>query len=225
MAEGDVGTFSRRLADLKEEGSLVLVVGNDARSRSSVSRHLLGHRGEKRIPIFVLLGRGRSVIEDRLREADPVDENQIIEYGFHRSASISSQEPSAPTDRRLESLDNLLDEIVVAVETVANQHDDPLAPGELRICVDSMTLIIDGFEREAVEEYLADFRNVVTTHAGMAHLLLPLTTVPERYDWLESKFDAVIETRTVDGVPHERWRIADAGQITEWFPVEDGSAG
>lgn len=218
MARGEVETFARRLDELKEAGSTLLIVGADAAARSDVSEQLLGSPRAERRPVFVLLGRDRSVVDDRIGD-DGIDPSQVIEYGFSRSMAQSEAE-TPPSRPRMDSLRALGSEIVEAIETVEAGADEPLEPGELRVCIDSLTAAVDGFDRGAVETFLDEVRTAVTARGGMAHAVLPLSAVPDRYDWLEDAFDAVVEARSVDGTSLERWRLADEGLRTAWFPVE-----
>lgn len=219
MARGDPGAFSRRLAELKEAGSMLLVMGEDARTRSAVSVQLLGDQDAGRRPVFVLLGRDRSVIDERLHGI-AIDESRVIERGFPRSAAAPSGVRSPETPPPLETLDELSVELDTAVESAQGGADGSLPPGELRICLEALTAVVDGFERAAVERFLDDLRAAVTGHSGMAHAVLPLPAVPDRYGWLPDEFDAVVETRTVGGSAQERWRLSDGDLLTEWFPVD-----
>lgn len=219
MARGDRGTFSRRLAELKEAGSMLLVMGEDARARTAVSAQLLGERDAGRRPVFVLLGRDRSVVDDRLPGA-AVDASQVVERGFPRSVAAKGNAPRRKPSAPIERLDALSEALDTAVASAANGGTGSLAPGELRVCLDSLTAAVDGFDRPAVEAFLDDLRATVTGHAGMGHAVLPLAAVPDRYGWLPDAFDAVVETRTVEGDPQERWRLAGGELVTEWFPVD-----
>lgn len=223
MARGEVETFARRLDELKEAGSTLLIVGADAAARSDVSEQLLGSPRAERRPVFVLLGRDRSVAEDRIGD-DWLDPSQVIEYGFSRSMAPSDG-ATPPSRPRVDSLRALGSEIVEAIEAVEARADAPLKPGELRVCIDSLTAAVDGFDRAAVETFLDEVRTAVTVRGGMAHAVLPLSAVPDRYDWLEDAFDAVVEARSVDGISMERWRLSDEDLRTEWFPVETVDVG
>lgn len=223
MARGEVETFARRLDELKVAGSTLLVVGADAAARSAVSEQLLGSLRAERRPVFVLLGLDRSVVDDRVGD-DGLDPSQVIEYGFSRSMAQSHGE-TPPSRPRVDSLGALGSEIVRAIEAVEARSDAPLEPGELRVCIDTLTAAVDGFDRAAVETFLDEVRTAVTARGGMAHAVLPLSTVPDRYDWLEDAFDAVVEARSVDGTTLERWRLSDDDLRTEWIPVETVDVG
>lgn len=221
MVRGDARAFTRRLDELKEAGSVLLVTGENASARSAVSAQLLGDHGSKRYPVFALLGRDRSVVADRFQAATSVGDEQIIEYEFNRSAARSTGGSADQPARRLESLTTLLEEVTAAVEAVVTRTDEPLSPGELRVCVDSMTPAVDGFERQAVESFVADLRTTVRGYGGLAHVLLPLTGRFHGYDWIEEAFDGVVEARTVGGLSQERWRLPSDGLVTDWFAVDE----
>lgn len=224
MARGKVGAFSRRLEELKEAGSLLLVVGDDPRARSAVSEQLLGSPRAERLPVFVLLGRDRAMADERVGDAD-LDPSQVIEYAFSRSVAQSGGETTASSRRQLTSLGALADDIDDTIEAVAARTEAPLAAGQLRVCIDSLTGAVDGFERAAVEGFLDEVRDAVTDRRGMAHAVLPLPAVPDRYSWLAGEFDAVVEARSVEGDAQERWRLADGDLLTEWFPVDAAEVG
>lgn len=223
MMDGDPSTFSRRLAELGEAGSTLLVVGGDAGPRDAVSSQLLGQPSRSRVPLFVLLGRDRSVVVDRSQRAGSIDDAQVIEFGFDRSASSRQPGTSTQGGRPLASLQTLREEITTAVEQLSSEPDEPFSPGELRVCLDSLSAIVDGFDRPSVEAFLGDLRTVVTDRNGIGHAILPVPSVPGRYDWLKASFDVVVETRSFDGVAMERWRLTDDGLATDWFQVDQVS--
>lgn len=224
MAEGDAAAFSERLAALKGTGATVLVAGEDATATAAVSSQLLGDGAAGREPVFALLGRDRSVVRERLGR--PLDGSRIVEYGFSRSASSrGAGTTDAASARPLRSLDDLLGGITDALAVVEAEREDPLAAGELRVCLDSMSPVVDRFDRRRVEGFLSDFRAAVVDRSGIGHAVIPARPASDRYGWLAGCFDVVVGARSVDGVPRERWELPDTGHRTEWFPVADADVG
>lgn len=219
MARGDPERFARRLAALKKEGSLLLVQSENAGAREAVSTQLLGDPELGRTPVFALFGHDRSVVQSRFD--GPADRPQIIEHEFFRSAAQADRGPGAASAGRLESLEQLTRELHAAVGDIVQRREDGLGPGELRICLDSLTPVIDGFDHETVEGFLEDLRSLMTEHGGMAHAVLPRRPLPEDYGWLERSFDAMVDARARSGVAEERWRLTTDDLTTEWFAVED----
>lgn len=225
MHRGDPDAFARRLERLKAAGSTQLVLGMDARARSAVSAQLIGAPAAGRRALFVLLGRDRAVVENRLPEGLSADDTRIVEYDFYRSAARSTEARDHSTARRLDDLEAVFDEVRQAMAAVSSETDDQLAPGELRVCVDSLAPIVDGFDRPAVVGFLENLGSEVRSHRGMAHAVLPVPELSDGFDWLGSAFDAIVEARRVEGNVQERWLIPDDGLTTEWFSAHEVAAG
>lgn len=220
MVKGDAAGFAQRLAELKKHGSLVLVRAADTAAETAVSTQLLGDID--RVPVFVLLGADRSVIDERISRPETIAESHIVQQAvFYRSATESTAGERGSTPQRLTRLPGLLDEITQTIETVADQQAEALGPGDLRVCLHPMTPIVDGFTRDQIEGFLSEFQQVLTSYAGMGHASMSLTTVPDQYDWLDTAFDAIVEAQSIGGVPQERWRLPGSGHVTEWFPVDE----
>lgn len=219
---GDEAGFKQRLSQLKQAGASIFVTSSDVSALNTVSRQLLGNQRKDREPLFVLLGRDRAVIDDRVGEAIDVDDVPLIEYGFYRStASTNRARSDVKSSDQLTSGDQLLTEIIEAINNIENRRENPLIQGELRICLDSVSLVIDEIGREQTEDFFSALRDVVIERAGIAHSILPMYPVPKQFDWISDCFDAIVEIRSIDGVPHERWRLDEPNYHTDWIRVRD----
>lgn len=222
MVRGDATAFARRLGELKETGGLLLVTGLDEGSQSTVSKRLLGDPGARR-HVFVLQGRERSILDERLPDSADLDESQIVERtdALYRSAASEIGSAAPITEPTPEDLDGLLAEIESAVAGVIDRAGGSVTPGELRICLDSLDPIVDGHARTDADRFLADLKNIATNERAMVHAVLPHPGVPESHGWLHDTFDAVVETRWSDGEAMERWRLPADDLQTAWFPSRD----
>jgi hypothetical protein len=81
--------------------------------------------------------------------------------------------------------------------------------------------IIDAFEQGKIEDFLTDFRSIITDRAGMGHAILPMEDGSDHDDWLEAMFDVIVEVRSHDGIRQERWRLPDSNHCTTWFDIDE----
>lgn len=220
MEEGDFSAFSQRLAEFKHEGSIILVKGTEKSARLAVMNQLLGEKD--RTPIFVLLDADRSIVTNRLGNSDERDQAPIIEYNdFYRSATDTAYDSTGAYKPELQNPTDLIEELSITIDSMITQREISLGPSNLRVSLNPMSPIVDRFSRNQIEEFLDDFRTLMRNHAGMAHASIALPREQDQYRWLDEAFDIVVETQSIDGVPHERWRLPDTGHITEWFVLDD----
>lgn len=216
LVEGDPPSFSDHLEALKTNGSVLLVTGNPSRALTAVSAQLLGDPEKDRVPGFVLLDQDRTIVRERLGYG--VDDSQVIQFGFPRSTTAQSGTASFPAGATEPSA--LLDVIEGLISSLEAGHDRAWGRGELRVCLDSLAPILDAYDRGQTEQFVAGFRDLVVARAAMAHCVLSVDPLPAGFEWLPPLFDVVIETREIAGVVQQRWRLTDAGLLTDWFGVE-----
>lgn len=219
MIRGDPDAFFRHLEKLKEEGSLILAMGNAPAALNRISSQLLSDQSKGRVPMFILLSQDRSVIEDRL--GNDVDDTQVLQYGFRRSTADRAHASDTYPAKKLVSSTSIYNDVKTAIEGIEDRRSGPWESGELRVCLDSLIPILDQYERDQIETFLTDFRELVIDRSGMGHCLFPIEPLPSRFEWLPSFFDIVIDARSVEGTPQQRWRLVGADQVTDWFPVDE----
>ncbi|MEF8875353.1 MAG: hypothetical protein V5A60_01425 [Haloarculaceae archaeon] len=220
---GGAASFAKALASLKRRGSNLLLVGPAYESAHlPASRRLMGDADSPRERLLVLTDR-EVAREARLPDgADPV---RTVEHrSLTRSAAsrpAPSPSPYAPSGPDGEPHDPLValgnevaDEIGAADERVGG-----LAPSQLRVCLDSLSPVVEEHDHQRVVAFLHAMTSDVARVNGMAHYHLPVPADAEIVGLLEPLFDAVIELRAGADGPQQRWKLTDGRGSTDWLPV------
>jgi hypothetical protein len=116
---------------------------------------------------------------------------------------------------RLAELGDAIEAEIDAIEA----ESDGLAPAELRVCLDSLTPLLDAHDREAIIRFLDRATTRVKRAHGMCHVHLPAPRDWEAVTALEEPFDAIVELRVEQGRIQQRWQLRDADVTSEWFGV------
>lgn len=199
-------TFVRALDSLKDGGSTVLVVGEDARgAHEGVCRRLLGDEHRSRYRVFVSI------------EADsrPHVESVVAVEGSVRSIDYADLEAESSE----EPLSALSLELIEAIDDIDDEADG-LEPGELRVCVDSVRPLLGTHSTEQVFRALHAITARIKGANGIGHVHLPVEPDHEGVSVLDPLFDATVEVRT-KGTDHQhRWRLRDEDASSGWLPVD-----
>lgn len=223
-------TFAHALGTLKQKGSNILLVGSGASgAHGATCLRLLGDTNDherSRYRLFVLTeqqccshehGKTRGDVYGRDEKADENETTRII------TRSVTGQkrtEERSPTESVVgtELLSPLGSEIIETVndfDEVANG----LEPSELRVCVDSLVPLLTEHNSENVFRLLHVLTLRIRQANGMGHFHLPVDADHDAVNLLEPLFDAVVEVRTHDGVPEQRWHLRDQRTTSDWIQL------
>ena len=215
--------FADALANLKQDGAAILVVGEVPETVSRIAQTRLF--GEDTTP-----PRRRIVISTTASSTPPMsgtstsDANQWVHLSYaieqQRTATsaISPESSTQPViDREYESLTDLGSAIVDAI-TDFEEQSDGLAPAQLRLGFDSIEPLVDTNE-EALFRFLHLLIARVKSVQGMAHVPLLWPVDSRVVQTFTPLFDALIELRVVDGIPHQRWVFPSSGLTSSWLSL------
>lgn len=213
---GSDATFAQALAALKRRGCNVLLAGGDG--HVAACRRLLGDDGpERRHRLFVFTERGASV-DERVSDADApvhVVENAGMTRGG-AAAADAGDFPPGPAPRTTSVQPGDLAALGNAVGAAIDGFDDP-DPAQLRVCVDSLRPLLDRHDRAEVFRLVHGLTNDVRRADAMGHFHLPAPYDDDRVDLLAPLFDAVVEVRTTEGGPEQRWHMTAPDVDTGWL--------
>lgn len=214
--------FATALSRLKQRGSALLVVGNVAPEVHQLAcRHFMGDSSMCRQRLFITTdGSGtdvRSAITDRSQHED-----HVIDYVTQcRSASEHSASSSSTVSfTTATSSTSLVSEIISTIQSV-ERDAEPLAPGEFRACLDSLSTFIEPNERD-VPLRIVRYTSIATRRRdGMVHIHLPVAWGTELASLFEPLVDAVVELRVTDGTPQQRWHLTDSAMVSDWTDLNE----
>ncbi len=228
--ESNEERFSNGLSQLKRQGASVLVVGSvRPAQRRNLCRRLLGQAtAESRRRVLVSTTGTRHDASELLEGISGSQAtNTLIRYatqarGAAVSAGDSNTAPIAPsTDDSPVTTTTLAElgiEISKAIETF-DAESNGLAPAELRVGVESLLPLLEEYGTEQVFKFLHLTNGRAKTVDGMIHYHLSMDSDSYTTSVLAPLFDIIIELREQNGVPQERWSIADGELHSGWVSV------
>lgn len=230
--DGQASTFSKELAELKNEGASLLVVGDvAARVHAFVGRELLGGTDEERRRVLAFSDPGVSPIESWLPTGASrhPDHLQVVVNGHTRSAAADRSQSGdwAPVhDDNLalvsdDGIDTFGIAIADAIDRVASLTST-LDPGELRFGFNSLGPLLERSGVKTVATFTHLLGHEVRTASGRAFFHLPRPFDDETVAKLRPYFDIVIELGH-DESPRQRWHVV-GGSTSDWFPVDPDAA-
>lgn len=214
--------FATALSRLKQRGSAILVVGNVAPEVHHLAcRHFMGDPSMCRQRLFVTTdGSGtdvRSAIGDRSPHKD-----HVIDYMTNcRSTSGDlANDSMMMSHTTAKSPTGLVSEVISSIHSI-ERDVEPLAAGELRVCVDSLSTIIESNERD-VPLRIVRYTTIATRRRnGMVHIHLPVARDTELAALFEPLVDTVVELRVADGTPQQRWYLTDSAIMSDWTDLNE----
>lgn len=222
------------LRRLKREGSSLLVVGPpNGDLRRAASRRLLGDASAgPRRRAYVLTGEHRvdpavsnGLTNDRtvrVVEHTPLTRSTATTPASESTATAGTTAPSTAASgasRRTvaagspSQLSWAVGEEINELERLA----DGFSPGELRICLDSLSTLVEAHGADEADRFLRMLRRRVRSVGGMAHSHLYAPLDDPLVTRLSPAFDAIIELRAVDAGFEQRWRLLDRNLDSGWL--------
>lgn len=215
--------FAERLAELKRQGSAVLVTGSDAtEGHVELCRGLLGDDSVEPRRRVVVVSDGMASLETRLpTERGAVPDTTVISAAATRSAAAN--DAAAPrgvdvVDVEGESMGDIGGAIAEAVERVQRRHA-PLEPGELRLGVDSLAPLLDAHGEREVFAFLVVATRYLRANRALGHVHLPVERDAYVSRLLAPLFDVVVEVRTRNGTAQQRWHLDDGAVTSRWLSL------
>lgn len=214
--------FATALSRLKQRGSALLVVGNVAPEVHQLAcRHFMGDPSMCRQRLFITTDGSstdvRSAIADRSQHEDHVIDyvtkcRSISEHSTSNSSTVSHTTATSST--------TLVSEIISNIQSI--EYDaEPLAPGELRVCIDSLSTFIEPNKRD-VPLRIVRYTTIATRRRnGMVHVHLPVAWNTELVSLFEPLVDAVVELQVADGTPQQRWHLTDSEMTSDWTDLTE----
>lgn len=209
--------FTRALAELKRRGSGLLVVGTEPPMQRACERFLGDATATPRRRVFVRTDNGCHRVH---AETDGSDAKVIKQAADTRSTAAASNvnNRANTTVLRTQNLAPLGIEISGAIDEFERECG-PLAPGELRVCFDSLTPIIEEHDPESVFRFLHVLIGRIKTVNGMGHFHLPAEMDSTIVRTLLPVFDAAVEVRMSGGDAEQRWHLVERDVTTEWLSL------
>jgi hypothetical protein len=227
MGASETALFAQALSALKRRGSSVLVVGKGRDcSQLDACRRLLGDvTAGPRHRILVSTAEGIDIDRRLPAEGPRSGSITLVDRAIktrsaaagdttHSTSSIGSVSTKLVEDDGLGSLGEATTEAIAAVEA-----EGPLAPAELRVCLDSLTPLLEEHDEHDVFEFLQALGEEIRGVNAMGHVHFPVEYESDRVGALAPTFDAVVELRVEDDRSEQRWHLQDEGITTDWLAV------
>lgn len=229
--------FAAALSRLKQRGSALLVVGNVTQEVHQLAcRQLMGDLSMHRQRLFVTTDGSSTGVRSAIA-GETKHRNHVIEYSMNcRSAAESGVQNEVPMDTGIDaeldaeaasytsagSPSDLAAAIVHNIQYIEREAE-PLAQGELRVCIDSLSPLIESNRRE-IPLRLVRYTAIVTQRRqGIVHAHLPVSPDTELTYLFEPLVDAVVELRIADGSPQQRWHLIDDRMTSDWTELNERS--
>jgi hypothetical protein len=214
--------FVSRLADLKERGGAVLVVGGGSREvHATACRRLMGDESAGVRHRLLVFTNGTFAVDPRIPQgAERLGDTTVITAAATRSAVAKGVASSDLNVVELDgaSLAELGGSIVDAVGRIEDRHG-PLEPTQLRIGIDSLSALLDAHGERAVFQFLVVATRYVRSVDGLGHFHLPVDREAYVARLLAPLFDAVVEVRVRSGRSEQRWHLDDGAVTSQWLSI------
>lgn len=209
-------TFAQTLAELKREGSNILLVGDvEPAGRGPSCRRLLGDgTADERYRLFVLTAdAGHEVSNETI--ADEAAERSVVLLHTGDGTDSVPAGASVSTTTMLGMLGTKVVETINGFEADAGGLD----PAALRVCVDSVDELLTGRREENVFRLLHVLTTRVRRANGMGHYHFPVERDHDAVRLFEPLFDAVVEVRNGGDDVEHRWHLRGGDAESDWVTI------
>lgn len=216
--EGRGDEFGEALAELRESGSALLVVGAvPDRLHGRTCDELLGAGTDERLFVRVGAGPGSTV--------EPAATDQVLELdAAARGAAATGASASGPGDAVSESRNGAIG-VGPTLAAAGDAFEAELAALDTaagkgpRVCVDSVLPLVETAGEEQAFRFLHLVTSRVRRLGGTCHLHLPLAADSETARTFAALVDATVELRLTGDRPEQRWHIHGAGVRSDWLSL------
>ncbi|MFC7229618.1 hypothetical protein N0B31_19625 [Salinirubellus salinus] len=115
-----------------------------------------------------------------------------------------------------------LSELGEATAAAVDRAAADTAPGELRVCIDSLGPLVEATSERSVFRFCHQLNATVRAAEGLGHVHLPVAREAERAAILGALFDVTVELDLFGGKPRQRWFLHEAGIVSDWLPIGVG---
>lgn len=217
--DGTVDRLRAGLRELRESGSMLLVVGE---APTTAMQHVCEEMGGQSQATQIVVETGCGCQAAVERDQEHVDVTDIRWEGGLRGATTAdpSTGPTGMTTckpaLRVDSVTDLTRAVREELDPVA--EEEPTA-GVVRLCMGSPLPLIEAASEEAVFRALHFVGSLVRRQRGIGHVHLPLERRSELVRVLEPLFDVTVEVETFGGEPRQRWYLHEQGLTSNWLPI------
>ncbi|PSQ40200.1 hypothetical protein BRD10_02615 [Halobacteriales archaeon SW_12_71_31] len=229
MSDLDSGGGLEALLDRKAEGVAVLVSGAvPAAVHRSMSARLLGSPAADRRRVLALTSREEQAVTDRLPPGASTASDRlrvVLGDGWTRSVATVDDAAGAPTTAGGTSVTAMSDPSLATYgERVARQvtelcgDADGCRPGQLRLCVDSLDHLADGYDDNRVLRFAHLLADQVRSHDGMTHFHTRHSYENLPVSGLSTVTEVVVQLRLDGGTPEFRPSL-DGEPVSDWTRI------
>ncbi|WP_227377167.1 DUF7504 family protein [Haladaptatus halobius] len=218
-------TLQSELAQLKQDGGNVLVVGDVPDDVFTTARSFLsGEPKPTQYDLFALLDRSPAALQQHATPGQPTPSTgEILDCQIPvRSAGVSEypSEQQAQNTQITQIAGDLSDLRVALIQALARyEHDtEDSDVADLRLYIDSLRPILDDANID-VATFLRPIQQAVSAVGAVGYYLLSGDRNAPWIRELEADFDAVIELRIGTSGPEQRWSLRYTGYTTRWFSL------
>lgn len=213
-------TFAALLDRLKRRGTSVLVVGDlSADLERALSRRMMGHPNEERYRLLAALKPPERPERWFPGSLSPDDEwVDVVDHGGLARDAVAAGDGAAAQGAGPPRTDELVDRIDDWVSRVDERADPD--PGEIRVGVGSLDVLLERDGVGAPRTVAERVHTLMRDHQGVAHLYFPRRRSSPVVEQITVWVDVVVEVRTEEGRPEQRWAVQDTVE-TSWFPIRD----
>lgn len=211
--------FAAALSRLKQRGSTLLVVGNVAPEVHHLAcQHFMGDPSMHRQRLYVTTdGSGsdaRSAVTDGSYHRDHVVE-YVTQFRSAAECPAGGSDSRGVSHTTVTTPSALVAQIIGTIRSI-ERAAEPLASGELRVCIDSLSTFIESNDRD-VSLRLVRYTTIATQRRnGMVHIHLPIARNSELATLFEPLVDAIVELRVTNGTPQQRWHLTEPSMTSDW---------
>jgi hypothetical protein len=219
-SSSDSQRFTAALDGLKQSGCVVLVTGVvDETVRAAASRRLFGTPQLPRQRVVVHVDDTALQPASYLPHGITSDNTSVQLCDWDSLMQGESEETEdvheIPTD--LVVCSDRLGEIIEDSEPTS----DEFAPGEIRVGVLTLSVIVEEYGRTATETFLTSFGQRVRSHHGLLHCHLPMESESATALALANTVDIHVHLRDQDGsLPEQRWYLCETDCCSKWMPLQ-----
>ncbi|UPM42754.1 DUF7504 family protein [Halocatena salina] len=217
-------SFTATLMRLKRRGCCVLVTGQvDERVRAAQSRRLFGECDESRQRVLTLTDATPGLDAQYLPENITPTHSSVTELDYTDvvrdvagtvDPAFEHSQPDIGLSGSMTGLGAILYDSVR--ETI---RDDRTKPGELRLGIATLCVLLDTDGLSATETFIRALRTDILAVRGMGHFHLPGAPDSETLAALKSPIDIHIELRESNGIVEHQWHLLETDHLTDWLPL------